>query len=464
MAVMAGEKRKDRPLKLINKLAFGFGDVAGAVYSALYGFFMSAFLLDVAGLRPAQVGIILGASVIIDAFTDPLIGSLSDRTNSRWGRKRPWLLFGAIPLGIAFFLHWLVPPLSGGWLFAYYFVVSNLLRIAFTAVNIPYTALTPEMTRDYDERTQLNTFRFMFSIAGSIVAVVLHPIIVSMGGDAIIGHMFSAGIWMVVIIIATLACFAGTFELPSTQPLNPKSYSFVERLKIVASNRPYLMVTGIYLLSWLTLQFIQANLLLYTRYWLLAEDQFTIFVALIQIVAAVFLPIWAWTSTKIGKKNVYLAGASIWFVTLIALYFIQPGQSNLLMVASAFAGIGVSVAYLIPWSMVPDTIEYNELQTGERQEGVFYGMFVFLQKLGLAAGLAFSNFALEGSGYINAEIIDGVQQIVTQPDSVLNTLRIIVSLVPAAILALSIPLVLMYPITRARYDKIQAELVKQKGQ
>lgn len=463
MTVIAGEKSKDRQLKLINKLAFGFGDVAGAVYSALYGFFMSAFLLDVAGLRPGAVGIILGASVIIDAFTDPFIGSLSDRTSTKWGRKRPWLLFGAVPLGIAFFLHWLVPPLSGFWLIAYYFVVSNLLRVAFTAVNIPYTALTPEMTRDYDERTQLNTYRFMFSIVGSIVAVVLHPIIVSMAGDAITGHMFSAGIWMVVIIVATLACFAGTFELPPTQAVNPKSYNFIQRLQIVASNRPYLMVTGIYLLSWLTLQFIQANLLLYTRYWLLAEDQFTIFVALIQIVAAVFLPIWGWATTKIGKKGVYLAGASIWLITLILLYFIQPGQVAQLMVASAFAGIGVSVAYLIPWSMVPDTIEYNELETGERQEGVFYGMFVFLQKLGLAAGLAFSNFALEGSGYINAEIIDGVQQVVAQPDSVLNTLRIIVSLAPAGILALSIPLVMMYPITRAYYDEIQAELATRKG-
>lgn len=463
MAVITGEKHKDRPLKLVNKLAFGFGDVAGAVYAALYGFFMSAFLLDVAGLRPGAVGLILGTSVIIDAFTDPFIGSLSDRTRSRWGSKRPWLLFGAVPLGIAFFLHWLVPPLTGGLLVAYYFVVSNLLRIAFTAVNIPYTALTPEMTRDYDERTQLNTFRFMFSIVGSIVAVVLHPIIVSMGGDEIMGHVFSAGIWAVVMIVATITCFAGTFELPSTERINPKAYNFRQRLQIVFSNRPYLMVTGIYLLSWLTLQFIQANLLLYTRYWLLAEDQFTIFVALIQIVAAIFLPIWGWASTKIGKKGVYLAGASIWLVTLIGLYFIQPGQSNILMVASAFAGLGVSVAYLIPWSMVPDTIEYNELQTGERQEGVFYGMFVFLQKLGLAAGLALSNFALEASGYINAEIIDGVQQIVTQPDSVLTTLRIIVSLAPAVILALSIPLALMYPITRERYDEIQAELAERKG-
>ncbi|MGJ3237724.1 MAG: MFS transporter [Anaerolineae bacterium] len=461
MVALTNEKpQPERELKLINKLAFGFGDVAGAVYAALYGFFMSAFLLDVAGLRPGAVGLILGSSVIIDAFTDPLIGSLSDRTRTRWGYKRPWLLFGAVPLGMAFFLHWLVPPLDGWLLIGYYFIVSNLLRLAFTAVNIPYTALTPQMTRDFDLRTQLNTFRFMFSIGGSILAVVLHPMLVSLGSDELIGHALSAGVWMVLIIVATLSCFAGTFELPTAHVPNPRHYNFVQRLQIVFNNRPYLIVTGIYLLSWLTLQFIQANLLLYTRYWLDAEDQFTVFVALIQIVAAVFLPIWTIASTRIGKKGVYLAGASVWLVTLIALYFIQPGQANLLMIASGFAGIGVSVAYLIPWSMVPDTIEYNELQTGERQEGVFYGMFVFLQKLGLAAGLAISNLALGASGYINAEIVDGVQQFVAQPESVQFTLRVIVSLAPAVILALSIPLALMYPITRQRYDEIQKELAQ----
>ncbi|MEL6528292.1 MAG: MFS transporter, partial [Chloroflexota bacterium] len=251
-----------------------------------------------------------------------------------------------------------------------------------TAVNIPYTALIPSMTRDYDLRTQLNTFRFMFSIGGSIVAILLHPVLVDMGGNAITGNALSAGVWAVVIIIATLSCFAGTFELPSDTPQNAESLNFFQRLRIVAQNRPYLIVTGIYLLSWLSLQIVQANLLLYTRYWLVAEDQFQIFVALLQIVAGVFLPIWAWGSTKIGKRGVYVAGATIWLISSIGIFFVQPGQVSFIFAASVFSGMGLSVAYLIPWSMVPDTIEHNELETGERQEGVFYGMFVFLQKLG----------------------------------------------------------------------------------
>ena len=463
MASLAQEKPKERKLELINKLAYGAGDLSGAIFAGVYGFFMLAFLLDVAGLSPGYAGLIFAIAQIWDALTDPLVGTLSDRTRTRWGKKRPWLLFGAVPFGIAFFLHWLVPPLAGVPLFLYYLVVALFLRTAFTSVNVPYAALTPELSRDYDERTQLNTFRFFFSIVGSMTAIILHPIIVGLGSDQFIGHAMSAGIWMVVIIVTIWMCFAGTYELSADEPVKKTGEkSFAQRIQIVLKNRPYLIVTGLYLLSWLTLQFIQANLLLYTRYWLIAEDQFTYFVAIIQGTAAIFLPIWTVASTKIGKKQVYYAGASIWLIVLVLIFFLQPGQANLLYVASFFAGMGVSVGYLIPWSMLPDVIEYNELETGERQEGVFYGMFVFLQKLGLSAGLFFSGIALDAAGYINAEMVDGVLQTVTQPDNVLMALRLFVSWIPAILLAISIPLAFMYPITREKYEEIQAQLAQRK--
>jgi GPH family glycoside/pentoside/hexuronide:cation symporter len=463
MASFAQEKPKARELKLINKLAYGTGDLSGAIFAGVYGFFMLAFLLDVAGLRPSSAGLIFAIAQIWDAITDPMVGTLSDRTRTRWGKKRPWLLLGALPFGIAFFLHWLVPPLGEGALFFYYLIVALFLRTAFTAVNVPYAALTPELTRDYDQRTQLNTFRFFFSIVGSMTAIILHPIIVSMGSDQIVGHAMSAGVWMVVITVSVWMCFAGTYELSADEPVQKMGEkSFAQRIQIVLKNRPYLIVTGLYLLSWLTLQFIQANLLLYTRYWLLAEGQFTYFVAIIQGTAALFLPVWTMVSTRIGKKRVYYAGAGIWLVVLVLIFFLQPGQANLLYVASFFAGMGVSVAYLIPWSMLPDVIEYNELETGERQEGVFYGVFVFLQKLGLSAGLFFSGMALDAAGYINADMVNGVLETVIQPDNVLLALRLFVSWIPAIALAFSIPLAILYPISRERYQEIQDQLAQRK--
>ncbi len=151
-------------LSRATKLAYGVGDLGPAIVASVNGFFLNAFLLDVAGLRPGAVGIIFLIVKIWDSVNDPLIGSISDRTNTRWGRRRPWLLFGAIPFGLAFLLHWLVPPLGATGKFWYYLIVAILLDTGFTAVNVPYTALTAELTKDYDERTVLNTYRFSFSI------------------------------------------------------------------------------------------------------------------------------------------------------------------------------------------------------------------------------------------------------------------------------------------------------------
>ncbi|MEX1181498.1 MAG: MFS transporter [Cucumibacter sp.] len=450
-------------LKLSSKLAYGFGDVTGAVIAAVYGFYMQAFLLDVAGLAPATAGIIFAIAQFWDAVTDPAMGRISDLTRSRWGRRRPYLLFGAVPLGLAFFLHWLVPPFGPETLFFYYLVVALLMRTAFTVVSIPYTALTPDLAPDHDGRTQLNLYRFVFSIFGGLAAVILHPVIVASAGDVYVGHMLSAGVWFVVIVVSTLTCFAFTRERPEHLERVDTAMSYGKRLAIVLGNRPYLIATGIYLLSWLALQFIQANLLLYARYWLDAEAQFTSYVAVLQVTAAAFLFVWTFVSARAGKKATYVAGISVWIAVLIGLFFVQPGQAWLLYGVAFLAGIGLSAAYLIPWSMLPDTIEHNELMTGERQEGLFYGFFVFLQKLGLSVGLGLSGWALGEAGYLTPAVEGGELQLVAQPDSVLLTLRIFVSFVPAVVLLLSIPLALAYPISKARHEEIVAALEKRKS-
>jgi len=446
------------PLKLSTKLAFGFGDVTGAVIAAVYGFFMQAFLLDVAGLAPGAVGVIFAIAQMWDAVTDPAMGRITDRTRTKWGRRRPFLLFGAVPLGIAFFLHWLVPPLGPGGLFFYYLVIAMALRTAFTVVSIPYTALTPDLTPDYDARTQLNLYRFVFSILGGLTAVVLHPILVHAVGNVFVGNAISGGVWALVIVVSTWTCFAFTRE-PAERLAQPEKHlPLRRRARIVVSNRPYLTATGIYLMSWVALLFIQTNLLLYARYWLGAENLFTSYVVVLQVTAAAFLWVWTRVSERFGKKLTYVAGASVWTVVLIGLFFVQPGQTTLLYGITFFAGAGTSVVYLVPWSMLPDTIEHNELMTGERQEGLFYGLFVFLQKLGLSAGLGLSGFALQMAGYRSPGVEAGAIAAAVQPDSVLLTLRLFVSFIPAAILVLSIPLALSYPIDKRRHAEIRAEI------
>lgn len=449
-----------RKLSVGTKLAFGVGDLGPAIVAVINGFFLNAFLLDVAGLRPASAGIIFLIVKIWDSVNDPLIGAISDRTNTRWGRRRPWLLFGAIPFGLAFFLQWIVPDLGPTGKFWYYLIIALLLDTAFTAVNVPYTALTPELTSDYDERTSLNAYRFSFSILGGMIAAVLHGVIVNSFDDVLVGNLVSAAIWAFFIIASALTTFAFTRESYFAGGEAQEHTGFVDGLRIVFSNRPFLIVTGIYLMSWLSLQFVQANLQLWVRYWIDAEDQFPVMILVLQVSAFIFLLIWTRVSERIGKKKVYYVGMLFWIATSLALFFVQPGQVTLILGLAAVAGIGLSIAYLVPWSMLPDVIDYDEVKTGKRQEGIYYGLFVFLQKLGISLGLALSNFALEATGYINPETAGAF---VEQPESVLLTLRAFVSFVPAVILALSYILVYKYPITRERYAEIRAELARRHG-
>ncbi len=442
------------------KLAFGIGDLGPALVASIQGFFLNAFLLDIAGIRPGLAGIIFLVVKIWDSVNDPIVGRLTDRTNTRWGRRRPWLLFGAIPFGLAWFLQWLVPDLSQTGLFWYYLIVALLLDTGFTAVNVPYTALTPELTHDYDERTRLNSFRFSFSILGGLAALAVHSVLIDAFPSVTQGYAISAAVMGGIIVISNLITFAFTEESHFKDAAEEDDPGFVEGVRIALRNRPFLYVVAIYLLSWLCIQFVQANMLLYVRYWVGGEDRFIQLAFALQVSAFVFLLMWSKISQKWGKQKVYYVGMSFWIAVEIALFFVQPGQFTLLLGLAILAGVGVSIGYLVPWSMLPDVVELDELETGQRREGIYYGFFVFLQKLGISLGLALSNFILEATGYINAENLSALPE---QPTAVLTALRIFVSLVPAVILLISFPIVYRYPITREKHAEIRAALDARKA-
>lgn len=442
-------------LRVRTKIAYGIGDVSAAISAQVTGFFLTAFLLDVARIHPASVSIIILISNLWEAVSDPIIGSLSDRTRTRWGRRRPWLLFGAVPFGLAFLAQWIVPPFDDSGLFVYYLLVTVLLKTAFTAVNIPYTAMTPELTGDYDERTSLTSYRFAFSILGGLLAVVLYPTIAAQFGDARVGSAVSGGLLAIFIVLSAWTTFFFTREGEASELPAQTHVGVIAGLRIALSNRPFLCVLGIYLLSWLVVQFVQANLLLYLRYWMDAESEFRGMVLVLQLTAFACLPLWARISRRVGKKRAYYAGMAIFIPVLVALFFIQPGQTTLLYLISFPAGISVSMALLIPWSMLPDTVDYDELHTGQRREGVYYGLFVFMQNIGLTGSLALSAWVLGVAGYLNPAVAG---EFVTQPEAVRHALRLFVSLVPAALMLLSVPLAIAYPITRQRFEAIRAEL------
>lgn len=460
-------------LSLSEKLAYGAGDLGPAITANILSVFLLIFFTNVAGLKPGMAGSILLISKIWDAVNDPIVGVLSDRTKSRWGRRHPWMIFGAVPFGVFFFLQWVVPhfssdPTANQWgLFWFYVAISIVFNSFYTAVNLPYTALTPELTQDYDERTSLNSYRFAFSIGGSILSLVLALVILAaFNGNPIKQYLVLGGVCAVISILPLYWCVWGThrrvavIERQRQETATEESLPYSEQLKIAFSNKPFLYVIGIYLCSWLAVQNTVSVIPYFVKNWMRLEDaDFTKVVIAVQVTALTMLFVWSRVSKRYGKKAVYFMGMTVWIVAEIGLFFLQPGQNVLLYILAVMAGFGVSTAYLIPWSMIPDVIELDELQTGQRREGIFYGFMVLLQKVALAIGLFVVGWVLQQSGFL--ETVSG-QAAPTQPDSALWAIRLLVGPAPLVVLLVGLALAYFYPITKEVHAEILLKLQERK--
>jgi GPH family glycoside/pentoside/hexuronide:cation symporter len=453
---------KPGKLSFWTKLAFGAGDLSPALTANLQVFLLLPFLTDVAGLPAAWAGSVLMVGKVSDAVNDPIIGLLSDRTRSRWGRRYPWMILGAVPFAVFFFLQWLVPQFESTIaLFWYYLIIGILFNLAYTVVNLPYTALTPELTRDYNERTNLNRFRFTFSIGGSILSLVVASGISLLIEDPQQRYFTIGAAFGLFSIIPLYWCVWGTkaraeqMQATHHSSEQPTSIPLKKQLQIAFTNRPFLFVMGIYLFSWLAVQITATTLKYYIDSWMgLSETSFYTLAVTVQGTAMVMLSVWSPLSRKMGKKAVYYMGIAMWIIAQGGLFFLQPDQVGFMYVLAVMAGVGVSTAYLIPWSMLPDVIELDELNTGQRREGVFYAFMVVLQKMGLAIGLFLVGQALDLAGYIEGT----AGQAAVQPDSALLVIRLAIGPVPTLCLIGGMVLAYFYPITKEKHEEILLRL------
>ena len=436
---------KANGLSLKTKLGFGVCDIGGNLFVTIMGFYVFDFIKDVALLGAALAGTVLFAGKIWDAVIDPAIGFFSDRTKSRHGRRRPWMLGGAIAVVFFMILMYTNPHIeSQFWLAVWVIIVYCLLVTAYSVINIPYGALTPELTRNYDEQTSLNAYRMSFAVVGTFIGVG-GLFIVDMFANKDLGPMVMGGAMGLVICATALITYFTIKEPDRAVAEASEQQGFLKTYAAAFRNRPFVLVLIAYGMHMAATAMLQSILRDYFQY-IFGDEQSSKYALMpFLVMALVFIPIWTAISKRIGKKWAYNIGMSIFGIVLLLVFFFASTRGPMFMyVLMGIAGIGYSTNYVMPYAIIPDTVELEYAQSGVRREGAFYGLWNLVNQFGVGLALGISGWVLGGLGYVpNVE----------QTPLAKMGIRLLLGPIAAVFVVVGVVLVSFYPITRKYYDE-----------
>ena len=458
------------------KLIYGSGDWGLSSTGMLRSVFYAIYLTDVVGLD-ARIGSFAAlAGIIWDAINDPLVGMISDRIRTKRGRRLPFLLWFGIPFGLSFVLLWWAPPWTSQWALAIHITLAFIIADTMsTLISIPFLSLTPELTPDYDERTVLTSFRTFFQLTASLAVVIFAPIIV----DAVLaaGYNQQQGFLIVGAVFGGLAIpsyLIMPFVFKERRVAEePNPISLTEMLKTAWANKPFRFVAGIHTMNWSAVDIVAVSFPYFALYWLARGDPLktvrilgldlaveSAVLGTLMLTTIAFVPFWLWLSRVTNKRAAYIAGMTFWVAMQILIFTVQPGEINKMLALCVMLGIGLSSAYVLPDSIFPDIIEWDELRTGRRQEGIYYGARAFIRKMASALVVFLTLQLLGWSGYVAPP---AGASIYVQPDSVVTMIRLLVSPIGALILFGAVVCAWFYPISREKHAKIRELLEKRRG-
>jgi glycoside/pentoside/hexuronide:cation symporter, GPH family len=429
---------------------FALGDfTVNTVLTSLALLYFTHYLLVVVGLRPELAGAVQLIGRAIDAFADPAMGRISDRCRWRSGRRRPFFLIGAIPFGTGFALLWLpLPETSQLAMFAYYTGIFVLTSLSMTVVAVPYLALQPEMALGYDARTSLNAWRNMGSILGVFAAIAVRPVANALGGGPD-GFMAAGVLYGAIIAAPWFAIWAITWERPDFQS-REAHVPFLEGVRLAARHANFRRLIGLFLCGRVAMDLVAAMLILYFSLWLGRGSDFEPTMGMFFILVLASLPFWVRLAGHMEKSTVFVIGATWWATALTVILFVQPDWPRWLVIGLALSGaIGYAVMDLMPWSMLGEVVDEDDVETGERREGIYYGLFMFARKL---AGALAVWLALTLLGVL------GYDPKLPPSETVLTATRWLTSIAPAAFLVLAAWIAHGYQLTRARHAEIRTAL------
>lgn len=437
------------------KLIYGLGDHSINVALVALTMIFPFYLTDVVEMRIGLAGLVPLVGRGVDAFSDVLMGRLSDRTRWAAGRRRPFLLIGALPFAISFAAIWAAPAIESTALeFAYFVGVYSLISVSMTVVAIPYQALMPELTDSYDERTSLATFRSVLSLLGTLlVAVTFRPAVDSFGGDAP-AWAFVGVLYALWILWPWLPIWWVTYE---RGPVRDEALlGFRDYVRVLLANKNYQRLLAFFALGRIAIDLPLALFLHFFTYVIGKPEYFPpmMFTFILGTVCA--MPVWMRFARGRDKSRVYFYACCGWILTFVGLLVVQPGWPLwTMLVVSGLSGAGYAAADMMPWSMVADIADEDELASGERREGIYVGLFTFVRKLAGAAGVAIAFAVLDRVGFTpNVE----------NPASVLHAIRWLTAGVPILFIVASIFAARRYSLGHAEHEAVIETLVRRRGE
>jgi GPH family glycoside/pentoside/hexuronide:cation symporter len=435
-------------LRTRTKVFYGIGDLGNAVVNSAIQFFLMKFYTDGALILPALAGNALLIGKIWDAVNDPLFGWLTDRTSSRFGKRRVFMLFGAIPLAISIALLWYVPVMDQVRTFIWIALTFILFDTLWTLTNVPYYALTSELTDDYDERSSLTTYRMVMAVPAYLVGAAITPAIVGLFALQRTGYALIGIAYGVLAAVALLISAAGIRERKTVAVSKPEPSPFKSMLSAL-HNKPFVWLCVTYFVVNISFAFIKILMAYYIEYQLLMKAQTTLVMGLMLVCVTISLPFWQWLGRKMDKGPAYALGMLVGGAAVVLTFFLPHQSTGLIYLVSVLAGFGFAAQWIFPWAMVADVADYDRVESGQQRSGMYYGVWGLATKISEALALAAVGWILTGFGYVpNVE----------QTPYALLGIRLFFGLVPALFIFVALPFLFKYPITRVSHAEVRRRL------
>lgn len=444
------------------KIGYGFGDMASSMFWKLFGSYLMIFYTDVFGMPAAVVGTMFLITRVWDSAFDPIIGVIADRTQSRWGKFRPYLLYLAVPFAVIGVLTFTTPDFSDGGKVIYAYLTYSLMMMVYSAINVPYASLLGVMSAEPRDRNTLSTYRMTFAYIGSFIALLLFMPMINQFSK---GHGEQHGWMMSVIVIAVLCvllfygCFAWTTE--RVRPIKERQNSLKGDLHDLLHNRPWWILLGAGVAALVFNSIRDGATVYYFKYYVIEEEYASVslfgisfvlsglYLAVGQAANIVGVVLAAPLSNCIGKKRTYMWAMSIATVLSVFFYWFNKEQLMLMFVFQVLISICAGSIFPLLWSMYADCADYSELKTGNRATGLIFSSSSMSQKFGWAIGSAVTGWLLAFFGFeANA----------VQSEEAIHGIRMFLSWLPAMGTVLSVIFISMYPLSEKEMGKITNQL------